>query len=113
GSYDLAPADLFDFLHGLDYRVVGIDGRWLDREAFTHSATLQALWDYVAVPAEDEPAQRAVTRTLEDTAGRWLPFWAALAAARQEAAAVGAMPSRQHFSPWLRPLARRVTAWVL
>jgi hypothetical protein len=36
-----------------------------------------------------------------------------LVAARHYAGLVGQVPSRDHFSPWLRPLARRVSAWVL
>lgn len=49
-NYEHTSADIFDFFHGLGYRVVSITGIELDREAFVEASARQHYWDYLAYP---------------------------------------------------------------
>lgn len=50
----VSSGGMHDFLTSLDYRVLDILGRPLDRAGFVASSAEQSVWDYAAVAAEDE-----------------------------------------------------------
>lgn len=52
--YPYTSADLYDFLHALDYRIVNLHGVLHDREAFILANQQQSYWDYLAIPAASD-----------------------------------------------------------
>lgn len=55
GGYHVTPMDMAQFWVEHGYTLYDIEGRRLDRDAFIRSATVQRVWDYVAVPTEKRP----------------------------------------------------------
>ena len=49
-SYNVQPAELYDYLQGLDYHVYSILGELLDRDTFVQASRIQKYWDYIACP---------------------------------------------------------------
>lgn len=49
GAYGVNPADVYDFFAALNFDVLDVLGRKLDRAQFSESSRHQALWDYFAV----------------------------------------------------------------
>lgn len=112
GNYDCSPADAFGLLDEMGYRLHGIDGRLLDAESFTQAATMQRIYDYVAVPREDGDAIEAVERVLTGPTLHLLQAKAALIVAGAYAHHVGLTPAMTRLPAWIRPLARWVGGWL-
>jgi FkbM family methyltransferase len=55
GGYNVTPMDMAQFWIGHGYTLYDVEGRSLDADAFIRSATVQRVWDYVAVPTENRP----------------------------------------------------------
>lgn len=112
GNYDASPGETFALLAEVGYRLYGIDGRRLDAESFAQAATVQVIYDYVAVPDEDAEAVAAVEAVLRGPTLKLLQAQAALVAARLHASRIGEAPAMSRFPAWLRPMARRLGALV-
>jgi FkbM family methyltransferase len=112
GNYDSSPAAVFALLDDLGYRLYGIDGRLLDAEAFTKAATVQIIYDYVAVPCEDGAALESVERVLRGPTLGLLQAQAALTAAAAHVSRIGQTPGMARFPAWLRPAARWLGGWL-
>lgn len=112
GNYDSSPASAYELLADHDYHLYGIDGRLLDADAFSQAATVQTIYDYVAVPREDGEAIDAVERVLRGPTLRLLQARAALVAAEQHVAQIGQTPAMSRLPAWLRPPARWLGGWL-
>ena len=62
----VTSAGVFDQLDGLDYRLLDILGRPLDRAAFIASCAEQSVWDYAAVPADQDETFESLRRVLAE-----------------------------------------------
>ena len=49
-SYNVQPAELYDYLQVLGYRIYSILGEILDKDAFVQASRVQKYWDYIACP---------------------------------------------------------------
>ena len=49
-SYNVQPAELYDYFQGLGYHVYSILGELLDRDTFVQASRIQKYWDYIACP---------------------------------------------------------------
>ncbi len=65
GEYRITPAHMAEFWVANGYKVYDIRGKWLPPTEFVESATVQNVWDYVAVPVEDPRLQATVAETLK------------------------------------------------
>jgi FkbM family methyltransferase len=54
GAYGVVPEEVFDFLDELRYLVFDIMGRRLSKAEFAVSSVEQKLWDYIAIPDEQD-----------------------------------------------------------
>jgi FkbM family methyltransferase len=63
-EYEVTPRQMFQFWAALNYKLFDIRGNWLGEEVFSTSAVRQILWDYVALPAENEDMVHAVASVL-------------------------------------------------
>ena len=55
-AYNVNPYEVFDFFSSRAYGLYDICGRHLQREEFVLSSRQQLVWDYVAIPAEQDQA---------------------------------------------------------
>jgi FkbM family methyltransferase len=53
-DYEHTAADIFDFFELLNYVVMDIEGVRLTRKDFVVSNEIQRVWDYIAVPREEQ-----------------------------------------------------------
>ena len=58
---------MVDLLESLDYRILDLDNRALDRESFIEAATLQNIWEFIALPANDKTLAQQVCQILRET----------------------------------------------
>ena len=63
-GYRATPADMARFWLDRGYTLYDVEGRDLDLDAFIESATVQRVWDYVAVPTENCELAASVRRAL-------------------------------------------------
>ncbi|HOE96883.1 MAG TPA: FkbM family methyltransferase [Candidatus Sumerlaeota bacterium] len=65
GEYGITSQDMWDLWQALDYRLVDIDGAaMVDGDCFNRSVEEQRLWDYIAIPAENEAMAGTVRAVL-------------------------------------------------
>jgi hypothetical protein len=115
GHYGVAPADMAQLWKELGYQVQTVTGRRLSAEEFIQSSDRVDLWDYVAVPAEEEALAARLAATLAQ-ASRGLNLArvrSSLRAAADHAPVGQAVPSMGHHRPLMRFLARRAAAVVM
>jgi FkbM family methyltransferase len=112
-QYAITPADMARFWADQGYRVYGIHGGRLGEPHFVASALRHAIWDYMAVPAEDAAAERAVCEVLGRARVNWLAAGGQLRRAEMHAPVGAAVPPLQRL-PWpLRGLGRAVVRVAL
>lgn len=62
-AYGVDPLAVFDFFDALGYRVFGIHGDALAREAFAQASRVQSYWDYVACPQREGARVQEILRS--------------------------------------------------
>ncbi|MFT4929154.1 MAG: FkbM family methyltransferase [Phenylobacterium sp.] len=65
-AYDVQPADVFDYLEGLDYTPYSILGERLDRASFVTASKVQSFWDYIACPTKKIKVVEAAFKNIKD-----------------------------------------------
>ena len=62
-AYDVNPEDVYDFLSALEYSILSIYGKRLDKETFVEDSVTQKYWDYIACTDND---LRLIQQALSD-----------------------------------------------